>query len=269
MTTVPVLNLQEFDHPQSQAQFLKQLKKIARDIGFFYLVGHGISKARFDEIQRVSKEFFASEQAVKDELSIDDSPHFRGYTRLNHEITHQHPDYREQIELGPELKANTEQFPLWKRLQGPNQWPNHIQNFRPIIEAWQQDLRKIAVKLLHTFLLALELPKNALDRFVEGTPNESIKLIHYPKNQQHEQGVGAHKDTDILTLLLQDDTGGLQVESNGKWIDVPPLDGAFVVNIGEILELATNGYLVANIHRVVSPTFDKDRYSIAYFWHQH
>lgn len=159
---------------------------------------------------------------------------------------------------------NTIQNPLWKRLQGPNQWPD-LPKFRPIVEAWQQDLRVISIRLLEAFLLALDLPKNALDRFVKGIPNESLKIIHYPSNDKHTQGVGEHKDTDILTLLLQDSVGGLQVKHQEEWIDVPFVENAFVVNIGEILELATNGYLVANIHRVVSPSKKVDRYSIAYF----
>ncbi|WP_269913597.1 isopenicillin N synthase family dioxygenase [Acinetobacter sp. HY1485] len=264
MSTVPILDLSAFDDLKKQPEFLAHLKHTARHIGFFYLTGHGISAQRFEEIQRVSKAFFAQDQAEKDRILIDHSPHFRGYTRLNTEITRNHPDFREQIDLGPELPVNTEQYPLWKRLQGPNQWPA-VPQFRSIVEAWQKDLRVIAIKLLHAFLLALDLPKNALDRFVTGTPNESLKIIHYPNNQQHTQGVGAHKDTDILTLLLQDRVGGLQVKHQNEWIDVPFVENAFVVNIGEILELATNGYLVANVHQVVSPKKQTDRYSIAYF----
>lgn len=264
MNVVPILDLTEFKNSTTRTHFLQRLKKTAREIGFFYLVGHGISSQRFEEIQTLAKQFFKQEQSLKDQILIDHSPHFRGYTRLNTEITRHHPDYREQIDLGPELPANNVKSPLWKRLQGPNQWPN-LPTFKPIVEAWQADLRTISIQLLEAFLLALDLPKDALERFVAGIPNESLKIIHYPSNQLHTQGVGAHKDTDILTLLFQDQVGGLQVKHQDSWLDVPYLENAFVVNIGEILELATNGYLVANTHQVVSPPQNVDRYSIAYF----
>lgn len=265
MSVVPILDLNQLDNPQTKQNFLTHLKQTAREIGFFYLVGHGLDRSRFIEIEQISRQFFALPQQAKDQLLIDHSPHFRGYTRLNTEITRNHPDFREQLDIGPELPASTERVPLWKRLQGPNQWPKEIPELKNIVLTWQKDLRQIAVKLLKAFLLALNLPENALDRFINGIPNESIKLIRYPKNQQHSQGVGAHKDTDILTFLLQDKVGGLQVEHQGRWLDVPYIEDAFVINIGEVLELATNGYLIANNHRVVSPKHANERYSIAYF----
>ncbi|WP_234288284.1 2OG-Fe(II) oxygenase family protein [Klebsiella pneumoniae] len=99
-------------------------------------------------------------------------------------------------------------------------------------------------------------------------PNEHIKLIRYPGQQetQSSQGVGAHKDSGFLSFLLQDEQKGLQVEvAPGEWIDAVPLAGSFVVNIGELLELATNGYLRATVHRVVSPPAQQQRLSIAFF----
>ncbi len=100
------------------------------------------------------------------------------------------------------------------------------------------------------------------------TTNEHIKLIRYPGQQetQSSQGVGAHKDSGFLSFLLQDEQKGLQVEvAPGEWIDAVPLAGSFVVNIGELLELATNGYLRATVHRVVSPPAQQQRLSIAFF----
>ncbi|WP_323127549.1 2OG-Fe(II) oxygenase family protein [Acinetobacter rathckeae] len=128
------------------------------------------------------------------------------------------------------------------------------------------DNQRISIDLLHAFLLALGVDEKSLDPFVLKDPNVSLKLIHYPKvsTQTEPQGVGAHKDTNILTLLLQDNTGGLQVQLDDHWVDIPYVENAFIINIGETLELATNGYLVANKHRVISPK-NKDRYSVAYF----
>lgn len=266
---LPILDLTRFYDPETRPQFLQELQVLARDIGFFYLTGHGLSHARIEEIESISQAFFALDQTEKQRLSMDNSPHFRGYTQLYAENTRNIPDAREQIDIGPELPALPfdAATPLWHRLQGPNQWPTDWDEFQQVTTAWLRDLRRIATDLLHAFMLALKVPENALDAFVTGTPNELLKLIHYPKTElqhQPQQGVGAHKDTNILTLLLQDQVGGLQVQRDGKWIDVPYVEDAFVINIGETLELATNGYLVANTHRVVSPT-QQDRYSIAYF----
>ncbi|UNA33991.1 hypothetical protein LOF13_01465 [Klebsiella pneumoniae subsp. pneumoniae] len=114
----------------------------------------------------------------------------------------------------------------------------------------------MGIRLLRAFAEALQLPENAFDQLYGDKPNEHIKLIRYPGQQetQSSQGVGAHKDSGFLSFLLQDEQKGLQVEvAPGEWIDAVPLAGSFVVNIGELLELATNGYLRATVHRVVSP----------------
>ena len=268
---LPILDLQLLDSAATKAAFLQNLQDLARNTGFFYLIGHGISAERIHEIEALSRQFFAQDQAQKDALSMTNSPHFRGYSRVNEEHTRNQPDFREQIDIGADLEAVEfdAHTPLWLKLQGPNQWPANWPEFKTIVTAWQTDLRHIAIKLLRAFTLALGLPEDALDRFVTGKPNELLKLIHYPSaalNQGQTQGVGAHKDAGILTLLLQDQVGGLQVlNKQNTWIDVPYVEGAFIVNIGEILELATNGYLVANMHQVVSPPANVDRYSIAYF----
>ncbi|CAD2222079.1 2OG-Fe(II) oxygenase family oxidoreductase [Angomonas deanei] len=117
---------------------------------------------------------------------------------------------------------------------------------------------------------ALGLPEDSFDAVLSGVPRDFLKLAHYPGNTDgapERQGVGPHKDSDILTLLWQDETGGLQVFLEGKgWIDAVPLKNSFIVNVGETLELATDGYLTADIHQVVMDArHTKSRYSIPYF----
>ena len=129
-------------------------------------------------------------------------------------------------------------------------------------------MTEVGITLLRAFAEALRLPLDAFDGLYGEKPNEHIKLIRYPGQQetQSAQGVGAHKDSGFLSFLLQDEQKGLQVEvSPDRWIDATPLAGSFVVNIGELLELATNGYLRATVHRVVSPPADQQRLSIAFF----
>lgn len=266
---LPVIDLQALGDPATRAQALRHLARTARDTGFFYLEGHGIEAVQWQAIQRRAREFFALPLAAKQELAIANTRHFRGYTAVGMEITRQRPDQREQIDLGeesPEIPAGPG-VPDWKGLQGPNQWPQALPGFRADVLAWQARAHGVALELLRHFVAALQQPQGALDELVSGLPAHRSKIIHYPGSDAGAagQGVGAHKDGGLLTLLLQDDVGGLQVETPSGWVDVPPRDGAFVVNIGEMLELATNGYLRANVHRVLVPRAGVERYSIAYF----
>ncbi|NWD89831.1 isopenicillin N synthase family oxygenase, partial [Pseudomonas sp. K5002] len=158
--------------------------------------------------------------------------------------------------------------PAWSRLQGPNQWPAALPELKPLLLAWQQAMTQMSLRLLRAFAQALSLPENAFDPLYGAKPNEHIKLIRYPGRhaQQSRQGVGAHKDSGFLSFLLQDRQAGLQVEvEEGRWIDALPRPDTLVVNIGELLELATNGYLRATVHRVESPPLGSERLSLAFF----
>jgi len=129
-------------------------------------------------------------------------------------------------------------------------------------------MTNVALRLLRAFARSLSLPEDAFDALYGRYPNEHVKLIRYPGQsaEESQQGVGAHKDSGFLTFLLQDEQRGLQVEvTPGNWVDAAPKPGAFVVNIGELLELATNGYLRATVHRVLSPPEGQERISIAFF----
>lgn len=266
---LPVIDLQALRRPSTREAALRQLAVTAREIGFFYIVGHGVDPQLWQGIQQQSREFFALPDAEKQKLAMVNSPHFRGYTAVNGELTRNRPDRREQLDYAEELPAIPPGpgVPAWTRLQGPNQWPEGLPQFRPTVQKWLDTMHALALELVRDFLAALQLPEDALDDLTRGDPAHRLKLVHYPGAEASEegQGVGAHKDGGILSLLLQDDVGGLQVQTATGWIDVTPLENAFVVNIGEILELVTNGYLRANVHRVKVPRAGVDRYSIAYF----
>lgn len=267
---LPIINLAELDNPELHAEFHEKLRYMAREIGFFYLVGHDISVNEREELLETMKRFFALPKAEKEKISMSHSKHFRGYTAATEESTRNQPDHREQLDIGEELAPLDldENSPIWLNLQGPNQWPQAIPELKQQALAWQTKMRAIAEKLINAFLVALELDKNSLDSVISGDPQHLLKLIHYPAredNNSGEQGVGAHKDAGLLTLLWQDNNGGLQVETDKGWIDVEPLENALVINIGEILELVTNGYLRANIHQVVRKKNSVARFSIAYF----
>lgn len=269
--TLPVLDLALLELPDAdQSPYLAELRTTARDVGFFYLINHGINPQLLQNVQSITQAFFALPDEEKQRVSMIHSPHFRGYNRAGVEYTREQRDQREQFDIGAERVALALQAgdPAWKRLQGPNLWPEALPQLRPVIHAWQQAMTGIALRLLRAFAKSLSLPPDAFDALYGTHPNEHVKLIRYPgqASDASQQGVGAHKDSGFLTFLLQDEQPGLQVEvTPGHWVDALPKPGAFVVNIGELLEIATNGYLRATIHRVVSPPARKERVSIAFF----
>lgn len=270
-TPIPLIDFSQFSaSPEQREEFLEQLRYAAREIGFFYLKNHGVDAQLLKDVQRVAREFFALPEEDKLAVAMINSSHFRGYNRAASEITRGQPDWREQFDLGAERTALrvTADTPAWARLQGPNQWPEALPELRPLLLHWQREMTAMSLRLLRAFALALKLPEEAFDPLYGEKPNEHIKLIRYPGRAQSSgnQGVGAHKDSGFLSFLLQDEQRGLQVEvEEGQWVDALPVPGTLVVNIGELLELATNGYLRATVHRVVSPPEGGERLSLAFF----
>jgi isopenicillin N synthase-like dioxygenase len=267
---IPLLDLGRLDSSAAaRTDFLAQLRAAARDVGFFYLTGHGVDPDLLAELMRVARRFFALPEAEKLAIEMVHSPHFRGYNRVASERTRGAPDWREQIDIGAERPAlpRSADLPAWTRLQGPNQWPRALPELRPLVLRWQQASIEVLTRLLRAFALALGQAADALLPLYGDEPHHLTKLIRYPGREAtgSDQGVGAHKDAGLLTLLLQDDVGGLQVETGGGWIDVAPRSGTFVVNIGELLELASDGYLRATLHRVMAPPAGVERVSIAFF----
>jgi isopenicillin N synthase-like dioxygenase len=150
---------------------------------------------------------------------------------------------------------------------GPNQWPKALPELKPVLLRYQDEVTKLGIRLTEVVAEALGQEPDVFAPIYTPAPNQLLKIIRYPGRQTAagSQGVGAHKDSGFVTVLLQDKVGGLQVEGPDGWIDAPPVPGTFVVNIGELLEMASGGYLRANVHRVVSPPAGGDRLSVAFF----
>jgi isopenicillin N synthase-like dioxygenase len=261
--SLPVLDLRS-------PGFDGELRAAARDVGFFYLVGHGVPEDLADALFTASRRFFALPEAEKRAIEMANSRHFRGYTRLGDELTGGRTDWREQIDFGLELPALAlaPGDPAWRRLQGPNQWPAAVPELRPLVLEWHERLHAVARRVLEAFARSLGQPADVFEACCSGSPNQVIKTIHYPGRgvARDDQGCGAHKDSEFLTLLCQDEVGGLQVLSeSGAFIDAAPLPGSFIVNTGELLELASDGYYRATVHRVLAPPAGKDRLSLAFF----
>jgi isopenicillin N synthase-like dioxygenase len=262
VTAVP-----EVDLCQPTGQLRTRLREVAHEVGFFYLTGHQVPESLTRRLLAAARQLFALPQANKDAVAMIRSPHFRGYTRLGGELTLGKVDWREQIDIGPErapIGAPGRPDYLW--LQGPNQWPAGLPELPGVIGEWDAALAAVSRSLLRHWAVALGSPADIFDAAFDSEPATLIKVVHYPATAASSQGVGAHRDSGVLTLLLAEAGAGLQVRRrDGGWVDVPALDGAFIVNIGELLELATGGYLRATEHRV-NLRQSADRISVPYFF---
>ena len=264
-----VTTLPEVDLRQPAGQLRERLREVAHEVGFFYLTGHDVPDGLIHRMLVAARRLFALSQAEKDAVAMVRSPHFRGYTRLGGELTRGEVDWREQIDIGPErepIGGPGKPDYLW--LQGPNQWPAGLPELPGIVAEWDAALAKVAGSLLGHWAAALGSPADVFDTAFAGAPATLIKIVHYPATAASAQGVGAHRDSGVLTLLLAEPgSRGLQVRAgrDGVWVDAPARDGAFVVNIGELLELATGGYLRATEHRV-NLRHAADRISVPYFF---
>jgi isopenicillin N synthase-like dioxygenase len=263
VTALPVVDLRE-----ASSDLHGRLRAAAHDVGFFYLIGHEVPARLTQRMLEAARRFFALPQADKDAIAMVRSPHFRGYTRLGGELTRGEADWREQIDIGPErMPIGGPRKPDYLWLQGPNQWPDALPELPAIVADWDAALARVARTLLADWASALGSPPDVFDAAFAGTPATLIKMVRYPARAVTTQGVGAHRDAGVLTLLLAEPgSQGLQVRAVDGWVDVPALDGAFIVNIGELLELATGGYLRATEHRVNLRSPAAERISVPYFF---
>ena len=270
---LPILDISDFladPACDKAADFIRQLRETCHGPGFFYLTGHGIDKRTDQATLEIARQFFDLPLAEREALAIGNSAHFRGYTLLESEMTAGQFDWRDQIDIGPEesaleLKAND---PPWLRLRGPNQWPRSLPTMSNTIDNWMKQIHPLGMALMQALAQGLGQPAHYFDDRMAPNAYTRVKIIRYPAQPEHGgsgQGLGLHHDSGILTFILQDEIPGLQVMSDGKLIDVEPYPGAYVVNLGEMMQSATNGYLRATKHQVVSPPPGKQRISIAYF----
>ncbi|WP_406813066.1 isopenicillin N synthase family dioxygenase [Mycobacterium sp. M23085] len=270
--TAPPLELPTVDLRAEPGRLRDALRDAGHQVGFFYLTGHGVPPGLVARILDAARRLFALPQPDKDAIAMVRSPHFRGYTRLGGELTRGQVDWREQIDIGPErppidgLRTSD-----YRWLQGPNQWPAALPDLPGIVEEWDAALSAVARTLLRHWAASLGSPPDVFDAAFADAPATLIKIIRYPRHAASTQGVGAHRDAGVLTLLLAEPgSTGLQVrparDSQQGWIDVPPRQGALIVNIGELLEVATRGYLRATEHRVNLKKPAVDRISVPFFF---
>jgi len=254
---VPLIDLSAGD----DAALARAIDAALREAGFFTIIGHGVPVARFDAAFEASRRFFIQPLEQKTRWHVDRWPLKRGYDPIGWQAL--------DVGMPPDLK---ESFYTGNDSLGPNQWPDEslVPGFRAACEQYAQAMEVVARRLMALFAQALGMAPHAFDGYMRD-PTCTTRLLHYPPQPATaapgQIGCGAHTDWGALTLLAQDDAGGLQVQrSDGRWSDVAPMPGALVVNTGDMMPRWTNDRWRSTMHRVINRQSGRDRWSIAYFF---
>lgn len=261
--TVPVVDisgLAAFDPADRQA-VADALGRAAREAGFLYVTGHGLDSVLIADLLAAARRYFAQPMPVKMASYIGGSTNHSGYVPEGEEVFPGGKiDKKEAYDIGLDWPAGDPRAPML----GPNLWPAD-EGFRTAAGAYYAAISDLARRLFGGFALALGLPQDAFEAHLTCPPSQ-LRMIRYPFDAHAEpdqQGIGAHTDYEFFTLLHGTAPGLEVMNGEGRWIDCPPIPGAFVVNIGDMLEAWTNGQFVATSHRVRK--VGEERYSFPFF----
>ncbi|NMN87226.1 isopenicillin N synthase-like dioxygenase [Novosphingobium sp. SG916] len=239
----------------------EELDRACVDAGFLYVTGAQIDTALRDRVVARAKAYFAQDQAAKMASYIGLSENHSGYVPVGEEqFGSGTPDLKEAYDINVDYAHAHGRRPLL----GPNLWPP-MPGFREDVQAWYQHLTGIGHQLFRAFALALGLAESHFDAHLRHPPSQ-LRLIHYPHDAdaQDRPGIGAHTDYECFTLLHVTAPGLQVVNKQGNWVDVPLVDGALIMNVGDMMEILSNGRYLATKHRVKKVA--QERYSFPLFF---
>jgi isopenicillin N synthase-like dioxygenase len=255
---LPVIDVSPLVHGEPSAGAVAaQIQAACRDRGFFYVTGHGVPEELLDQLAEASAEFFALPLAAKQEIAMARGGRaWRGYFPVGAELTSGRPDLKEGLYFGAELPAGDPRVAAGWPLHGANLFPRQVARLRPIVLSYLDELTRVGQAVLTGVALSLGLDAGYFATGYTADPTVLFRIFHYPSPAADDDGwgVGEHTDYGLLTLLAQDDSGGLQVAAPEGWIDAPPLRGTFVCNIGDMLDRLTQGWYRSTPHRVRNPS---------------
>ena len=250
------------------ADVARQIETACREHGFFYVTGHGLEPGLLARLAEASAAFFALPQAAKMEIAMARGGRaWRGYFPVGAELTSGEPDLKEGLYFGTELGDDDHRVRAGLPLHGRNLFPAQVPELRDAVLAYLDALTGLGQAVLRGVALSLGLDADYFAARYTAHPTILLRVFRYPAVPAGDRGwgVGEHTDYGLLTLLAQDDNGGLQVASPSGWVDAPPLAGTFVANIGDMLDRLTGGWYRSTPHRVRNVS-GRDRYSYPFFF---
>jgi isopenicillin N synthase-like dioxygenase len=265
---IPIIDVSELlAGGPSQSAIAAQLGAACQESGFFYIVGHGVDDRLQLRLRELSREFF--NQYLDSKLRIRmalGGRAWRGYFPVGDELTSGKPDQKEGLYFGAELPADHPLVQAGTPLHGPNLFPNEPPGFRETVLEYMAALTELGHRLMAGLAVSLDLEESYFADRCTGEPLTLFRIFNYPPQRDPALwGVGEHTDYGLLTILLQDDAGGLEVRSRSKWVPAPPVPGSFVCNIGDMLDRMTRGLFRSTPHRVRNPA-PRGRLSFPFFF---
>ncbi len=267
---IDVAALAEVD-PSARAAVARALRQTCIATGFFYAANHGIDPALVKTLLAQGRRFFEQPDATKMRLSMKNSRWNRGFDGIGNQRLDAATgfDRKESYFVGIDYGADHPLVRAGTPYHGPNQWPENLPGWRECVLEYFTAIEQLSRRLMNGIALSLDLPWG----FFEPTLTEhvsSLRLLHYPPHPNAdpacEVGCGAHTDWGAITLLAQDEVGGLEIQlPDGRWIPARPVRGTFIVNIGDMMQRWTNDLYVSTPHRVLNRS-PHHRYSAAFFF---
>ncbi|GAA4567630.1 isopenicillin N synthase family dioxygenase [Planotetraspora kaengkrachanensis] len=263
---LPIINVSSLVGPGSsedRAEAARQIEAACRDSGFFYISGHGVPPELVAGLDGAARRFFALPLERKMEISMNRGGRaWRGFFPVGGELTSGRPDLKEGVYFGAEA-LDDRQRPLY----GRNLFPAAMPEMRDVVLRYLDVLTDVGQAVMRGIALSLGLDEDYFSSGYTAAPTVLFRMFHYPPAppDSDEWGVGEHTDYGLLTLLLQDDNGGLQVHTSRGWIEAPPVPGTFVCNIGDMLDRLTGGHYRSTPHRVRNVS-GRDRLSFPFFF---
>jgi isopenicillin N synthase-like dioxygenase len=274
-SSIPILDMSLARSAETKPGFLDDLRHALLEVGFLYVKNTGVPAELIAEVISLGKAFFELPDEKKLEIEMKNAASFLGYSKLGMEITRFKTDWREQIDLSTPHENPKPEDPLYRNLLAPNQWPDPaaLPLFRERYEEYMARMGEMSMEFTSLVAEAIGLPADAFARFFDESQQHKLKIVKYPDLEElgvdgEAQGVGPHKDSMLTSYLLQaSHHRGLQVQNaEGQWVDCPPIDGTFVVAIGQGMEALTQGVCQSTTHRVQSPARGSGaRFSIPFF----
>ncbi|MBL8545776.1 MAG: isopenicillin N synthase family oxygenase [Hyphomonadaceae bacterium] len=263
---LPIINVAALLDGGDAREVAREIEQACTTLGFFYAVGHGVRAETLADLESSSRAFFALPEAEKLKIAMArGGKAWRGYFPVGGELTSGKPDRKQGIYFGAELGPDDARVRAGVPLHGANLFPDAIPDLKLSVLRFMYEATRAAYAIMEGVALSLGLDAQYFRRTYTADPTLLFRIFEYPAGDDESWGVGEHTDYGLLTLLAQDEHGGLQVKTPDGWIEAPPIEGALVCNIGDMLDRLTGGAYRSTPHRVRNVS-GKSRLSFPFFF---